>query len=483
MCAIEPNQSLVQRRSRRALAALLGTRLPLLAALLLLCAAVHAHPIVSTDVNRHVTLAVSDDRVEIRYVYEMLEIAAIDAARTWDVDGDGLTAPAERDLFVASWSAELARDLLVELDGAACPLSVASTRWELGEGAFGLKTWKIVARLTGRLPVGRELGELEYRDLLRPDEVGWKEIVLVTRGGTGVAHASVPSQDRSYELTDYAAMADLPNPNLTSAVALLRFPRAVVPEQAVAAAAERAAPAEPATAPPSPPASIRSAPQRPAAAPAAEVAGASAVAVAPSVSPRDAAPAPAAMQTAWAHYAWPFFALGMHHIATGFDHMLFLLGLLLFRQSLGRLAAVITCFTLAHSVTLAASAAGWVSPPGRAIELLIAASIAYVGAASLLAPRSSHGPWIALGFGLVHGFGFAGALQQALGGVSGDRGWLIALASFNHGIEALQLLAVAVAWPLLRYVDRLKSSVALRRVLSCVVLNAGVVWLAVRVMR
>jgi hypothetical protein len=262
-----------------------------------------------------------------------------------------------------------------------------------------------------------------------------------------VAHASVPSQDRSYELTDYAAMADLPNPNLTSAVALLRFPRAVVPEQAVAAAAERAAPAEPATAPPSPPASIRSAPQRPAAAPAAEVAGASAVAVAPSVSPRDAAPAPAAMQTAWAHYAWPFFALGMHHIATGFDHMLFLLGLLLFRQSLGRLAAVITCFTLAHSVTLAASAAGWVSPPGRAIELLIAASIAYVGAASLLAPRSSHGPWIALGFGLVHGFGFAGVLAEMH--LPGER-LVAALFGFNLGVEAGQLAVVALLWPPLR---------------------------------
>jgi hypothetical protein len=103
-----------------------------------------------------------------------------------------------------------------------------------------------------------------------------------------------------------------------------------------------------------------------------------------------------------------------------------------------------------------------------------------VGAATLLRPGSGHGPWIALAFGLVHGFGFAGALNEALGGMSGDRAWLVALASFNLGIEALQLMAVAVAWPLIQHVDRLKASVTLRRALSAVVMGGGIAWVMAR---
>jgi hypothetical protein len=445
----------------------------------------HAHPIVSTDINRHVTLTVADDRIEIRYLYEMLEIAALNTARTWDVDGDGVTAPHERDEFLAAWSAEAVRDLHVALDGTPARLSLSSARWEQGEGAMGLKTWKLVATLAGTLPVGSELGALEYRDLLRPGEVGWKEVMLVARGGTTVARSSVPSQDRSYELTDFAAMADLPNPNETGASAVLRFPESVVPEaartgrsagtQVPTSVGQVAVPEQPSAA-----AGSAAADKLQQLAPVAEE-PAPPASPSPQVTRRDAEPFPrTSLQSAWGHYAWPFFKLGMHHIATGLDHMLFLLGLLLFRQSLARLAVVITCFTLAHSVTLAAAAAGWITPPGMAIEVLIASSIAYVGAATLLRPGSGHGPWIALAFGLVHGFGFAGALNEALGGMSGDRAWLVALASFNLGIEALQLMAVAVAWPLIQHVDRLKASVTLRRALSAVVMGGGIAWVMAR---
>lgn len=461
-----------------------------------ICAAsADAHPIVSTDINRHVTLRVTDDRLEIRYVYEMLEIAAINTARAWDADGDGTTSAAERDAYAANQGEELSRHLHVRLDDAPVPLTLEGVRWELGEGAMGLATWKLVARFSARLPVKTATGTLDYRDDLRPEEVGWKEVMLIAGGSSGIARTSVPSHDRSYELTDYAAISELPNPNETAAQALLRFAAAPVAgtarapdapaavstraEPAAAGASDQAreARAKPQTAAPISPAPVASA-RRPESAEGGPI---------PSVSesgrlPADAqgpVPSAAPPASAWRHYAWPFFNLGVHHIATGYDHLLFLLGLLLFRQSLARLAAVVTAFTLAHSVTLAVAAAGWITPPGALVELLIAASIAYVGAVTLLRPRTPHGPWIALSFGLMHGFGFAGALSVALSGVAG-KGWLVALAAFNLGIEAFQLALVVVAWPLLTRIDPFAWSGWLRRLLSAIVLAAGLVWTIAR---
>ncbi len=435
----------------------------------------HAHPIVSTDVNRHVTLQVTGDRLEIRYIYEMLEIAAIEAARQWDADGDGTTSDPERDAFLRSWSSELRRDLHVHLNGAEVPLALETASWELGQGAFGLSTWKLHAHLTAPLAVAAATARLEYRDAFRPEQVGWKEVRLIARGTTGVAASSVPSSDRSRELTDFAAMSELPNPNETAAMAVLHF-AGERPSTADSTSARSGS----ARAPPRQ--EHRRAPETERALPSAQSASsAGAVRTAPSSEPT--APGAAASEpsaAAWRHYAWPFFKLGVHHIATGYDHLLFLLGLLLFRQPLGRLVWVVSAFTVAHSITLAIAAAGWVTPPGGAVELLIAASIAYVGGMTLIHPRSRHGPWIALGFGLVHGFGFAGALSGSLVGVAGGRAWLIALFSFNVGIEAGQLFLVVIAYPLLRKLDRPGWSTGLRKLLSFVVLSAGLAWTVTR---
>jgi hypothetical protein len=90
-------------------------------------------------------------------------------------------------------------------------LTLEGMRWELGEGAMGLATWKLVARFGARLPVKTATGTLDYRDDLRPEEVGWKEVMLTAGGSSGIARANVPSHDRSYELTDYAAISELPN--------------------------------------------------------------------------------------------------------------------------------------------------------------------------------------------------------------------------------------------------------------------------------
>ncbi len=186
-------------------------------------------------------------------------------------------------------------------------------------------------------------------------------------------------------------------------------------------------------------------------------------------------PPSAGTASAWQHYALPFFRLGMHHIATGWDHLAFLLGLMLFRDRLRRLIWVVTAFTLAHSLTLALAALGWVNPPGPVIEVLIALSIAYVGILAIWKPTLPHGPLIAFGFGLMHGFGFAGALAETLGTID-TGGWLVALASFNIGIECFQITLVVLITFLLRKLDDLHPSVLPRRVMAAGVALMGAWW-------
>jgi hypothetical protein len=154
-------------------------------------------------------------------------------------------------------------------------------------------------------------------------------------------------------------------------------------------------------------------------------------------------------------HAKQFFLLGMHHIATGWDHLLFLFGLLLLSPSLPHLVRVVTAFTIAHSITLLFAGSGLGSPPGLYVEPAIALTIAYVGFAALLARKTKHGAWLAFCFGLVHGFGFSGALAEALpsGALPSDH-WLLSIAAFNLGVEVFQLLLVCTVVPLLRLVAR-----------------------------
>jgi len=153
---------------------------------------------------------------------------------------------------------------------------------------------------------------------------------------------------------------------------------------------------------------------------------------------------------------------GVRHILSGYDHVLFLLSLLLLGGTLRRTAGVATAFTLAHSVTLALAATRTVTLPSRFVESAIAASIAWVALENWrLAPPSPPGAperaglrmrWlVAFGFGLVHGFGFAGSLAEI--GIPPDH-LPLALASFNIGVELGQLAVVVAAWPLLRRLAR-----------------------------
>jgi hydrogenase/urease accessory protein HupE len=134
-----------------------------------------------------------------------------------------------------------------------------------------------------------------------------------------------------------------------------------------------------------------------------------------------------------------FARLGWEHILSGWDHLAFLLALLLAARGLRSLVATVTAFTAAHSLTLALAALDLVSVPARPVELAIALSIAYVALENLLAPRTSS-RWIeAFVFGLVHGLGFAGFLGQSL---IAEPLKPTALMGFNLGVELGQLAVV-----------------------------------------
>ncbi|MXN63445.1 HupE/UreJ family protein [Stappia sp. GBMRC 2046] len=141
-----------------------------------------------------------------------------------------------------------------------------------------------------------------------------------------------------------------------------------------------------------------------------------------------------------------YFLLGVEHILLGFDHLLFVLALLLFIDNTRKLVETVTAFTLAHSITLAFATLGLAHAPQGPVEALIALSIVFVAAEILRKENgrvdlSSRYPWvIAFLFGLLHGFGFGGALRD-IGLPQNDVP--LALLTFNLGVEAGQLIFIA----------------------------------------
>jgi hydrogenase/urease accessory protein HupE len=179
-----------------------------------------------------------------------------------------------------------------------------------------------------------------------------------------------------------------------------------------------------------------------------------------------------------------YLRLGVEHILTGVDHLLFLLGLLVVCRRLRTVAGVVTCFTAAHSITLALAALGLVTLPGRVVEPLIAATIVIVGVENLTRGDEPKGRWLlTFAFGLVHGLGFAAALQNIGLGANGTSivGPLVA---FNLGVELGQL---AVAVPLLALLWKLRRLPPFARhgarVTSLIVVGFGIVWLVQRLVR
>jgi hypothetical protein len=168
-----------------------------------------------------------------------------------------------------------------------------------------------------------------------------------------------------------------------------------------------------------------------------------------------------------------FVLLGVEHILTGYDHLLFLFGLLLRGGGWLSLAKIVTAFTLAHSVTLGLAVLDVVRLPDRLVEAVIALSIACVAAENLVArPLVSRRWLVSFSFGLVHGFGFSAALREL--GLP-TQGLLLSLFGFNAGVELGQALVVAVALPALALVRNTRWEPRMVRSSSLAILLVGVV--------
>ncbi|MEQ9447657.1 MAG: HupE/UreJ family protein, partial [Rhodospirillaceae bacterium] len=179
-----------------------------------------------------------------------------------------------------------------------------------------------------------------------------------------------------------------------------------------------------------------------------------------------------------------YFRLGVEHILFGFDHLLFVLGLCLVVRP-KQLIWTVTAFSIAHSLTLALSALAGITLPGPPVEAVIALSIILLAREALerLSGRetlASRKPWlIAFGFGLIHGFGFAGALSE-IGLPKSQEVWALLL--FNLGVEAGQILFVAFVFLVAAFIWRLASATRTpsRAFAAYFIGTAGTFWLIER---
>lgn len=173
--------------------------------------------------------------------------------------------------------------------------------------------------------------------------------------------------------------------------------------------------------------------------------------------------------------------LGVEHILGGIDHLLFVIGLLFLVGFNRRLVLTITAFTAAHSLTLASSALGWLTLRSAPVEATIALSIVLVAGEALNKRDTLARRWpamVAFLFGLVHGLGFAGALQEI--GLP-EHHLLVALLTFNVGVEIGQLMTVGACWCLWRLTARWPAAQRLRTVLLYMIGGMAAYWSWLRV--
>jgi hydrogenase/urease accessory protein HupE len=175
-----------------------------------------------------------------------------------------------------------------------------------------------------------------------------------------------------------------------------------------------------------------------------------------------------------------FIVLGIEHILTGYDHLAFLLALLIAGGSLRQNAKIITSFTLAHSLTLALATFGLLTIPPAIVEPVIAASVVFVGLENLFRRRLAARWLVTFSFGLVHGLGFAATLRELGIGALGARA-AIPLVSFNVGVELAQIAIAAVVLPLVWRLQQ-RPAFALKHVpaLSLLIAIAGAYWFLAR---
>ena len=173
--------------------------------------------------------------------------------------------------------------------------------------------------------------------------------------------------------------------------------------------------------------------------------------------------------------------MGFRHILEGYDHLLFLAGLILATKHWKSLLSIISAFTVAHSTTLVLSALGIIALQPALTETLIAASIAYVGIENVVRKKLDYRWAIAGGFGLIHGAGFSGHLVGILRQTLDAGSIWYPLAGFNLGIEAGQFFVICLALPLLWALRKNKSEVFISRRLSQAIAAVGILLVILRV--
>jgi hydrogenase/urease accessory protein HupE len=172
-----------------------------------------------------------------------------------------------------------------------------------------------------------------------------------------------------------------------------------------------------------------------------------------------------------------FFLLGIEHILTGYDHIAFLLALIVVGLASREVLKIVTAFTAAHSITLLLAALQIITLNSRFVEAMIAISICYVALENILKKKTDYRWLITFGFGLIHGFGFASALQELIAGKSN---LVASVLAFNLGVETGQLMIFFILLPILYY---LKKSARFRLVTagtSAAVFAMGFAWLVER---
>ncbi len=173
-----------------------------------------------------------------------------------------------------------------------------------------------------------------------------------------------------------------------------------------------------------------------------------------------------------------FIQLGFEHILTGYDHLLFLLALLALGGGLVYLLKVITAFTVAHSITIALTTLGIIGLPSQIIESGIALSISLVALENIWrrfdVPKLERGRWLLVfAFGLLHGMGFAGILQELQ---VPPNNLPLAILGFNVGVEIGQLLVVIPAFLLLTWLKKLRWNIPVQYAASAAAVLAGGYW-------
>ncbi|HEX3343263.1 MAG TPA: HupE/UreJ family protein, partial [Polyangiaceae bacterium] len=180
------------------------------------------------------------------------------------------------------------------------------------------------------------------------------------------------------------------------------------------------------------------------------------------------------------HGVFSFFTMGVEHILRGTDHLVFLLGLVVIGGKPRSVLVVVTAFTVAHSITLALAVLGVWAPSPRLVEPAIALSIAYVGVENFFVRDLSKRWRITFPFGMIHGFGFAGALREAALSRAEIPG---ALVLFNLGVEAGQLAVLALLLPALFF---LRKATWFRtrgvEIISAAIVVAGLTWFVARLL-